>query len=559
MRRVFPSSLIFFVITGVVFALQAMPVPGIYLMMVMAMLWPVLLVNAGLIGIAAEAAIGRVSRWWLIVPVMFYGGYWAVAVQDRLALHKLSASFDAANARVVTGFDPERQAITFDESDGQRNGAWLTQNYALPVAYSVNENVPEGYLSQRMLDNATCAKVRENLAAGAASVSASGFSDGSQNGYPKREERFCALSMPETPDVPVVRVSQQVESLHVGSLPVTRITTNIAMPDGRSVQVQSGHAAPLRWFPMPMMGCGLNSSAPSWNCFAGFLRDTFTPIIPGASQYNRREEALAKALGLKPVAISERRGADPERVLAKITGIEDVTLARQLANIDAMIRDPVAKVADWQVGLVLRRPEALESRADAIMAGVEHAAAITGDDRDKAKESGLILARLLAGLPGDRFLRFGPRILAIYAKANDEHWLWSADRLLRRMGSLGVDALPYLLKPAALRLANAAGIEGLCRIGEAGRVDVETTLLALWNRSRAGVDRDAREAMFVAMRRIGMTPPALADDPHGQFARLEAEWADISTTSPSRVCATDAERQARREERYEGKRRTNID
>lgn len=92
MRRVFPFSLVFFVATGIAFALQALPIPGIYLMVFMAPFWSVFLVNAGSIGIAAEAATGRVSRWWLIVPALFYGGYWIVAAQEHLMLRKLSAS-----------------------------------------------------------------------------------------------------------------------------------------------------------------------------------------------------------------------------------------------------------------------------------------------------------------------------------------------------------------------------------------------------------------------------------------------------------------------------------
>jgi hypothetical protein len=74
-------------------------------------------------------------------------------------------------------------------------------------------------------------------------------------------------------------------------------------------------------------------------------------------------------------------------------------LARQLARVDAMIADPTAKVTEWQVGVLENHPEKLASRADAFMTGIERAAAITGRLRYAARESGRILAGLVANLP----------------------------------------------------------------------------------------------------------------------------------------------------------------
>jgi hypothetical protein len=74
-------------------------------------------------------------------------------------------------------------------------------------------------------------------------------------------------------------------------------------------------------------------------------------------------------------------------------------LARQLARVDAMIADPTAKVTEWQVSVLENHPEKLASRADAFMTGIERAAAITGRLRYAARESGRILAGLVANLP----------------------------------------------------------------------------------------------------------------------------------------------------------------
>lgn len=272
-------------------------------------------------------------------------------------------------------------------------------------------------------------------------------------------------------------------------------------------------------------------------------------------------ERVHEAYGWRIEELDQMLRHDPTLVLAKMATVENETLARQLANIDAMIADPVAKVQGWQVGVVVNRAEALASRADAIMDGLERAAAVGGKDFHRARESGLILARLLASLPQDRFVAFDRRILALYEQADDKHWLWESERLLRRIGDLGAGALPYLVNSRASPPSlNGARIEGLCRVGAVGRSVAEPVLAALWAQSRSGGgDTDIREAIFVAMRRIGGSLPPLSEDKYNQLARLQTEWADISPRSPSRVCAIHAERQARGEEKSGGQRRSNLD
>jgi hypothetical protein len=542
MRKRFPISLFGLVATGVVFVLQVIPFTGIFLMFAFAMFWSVVLVNASMIGVAIEAFAGRVSRLWILLPLAFYGGYWAVAALDHMALRELTSRYDVSNAQVVTGFDPARQVLVVERDS---DGAWLTQNFALPVVYSTNRNFPEGYLSSRMIESGVCAKVRESRALQAASIRGVGFYDGDAVLGGRMEKRFCSLSMPEKPVLPIVVVGQEETKDFEKSLPVTRVTTTIAMPDGRRFQLLGGMAAPLGWIPMPVVGCFLNSGAGRWDCSARFKRNGFTPIVSGNTRYRRDSMALAQALGLKPVAIEDRRGSDGTIALAKIAAIEEAMLARQLANVDAMIADPVAKVTEWEVGVLANHPDVLASRANAVMTGIERAAAITGRSYYPAHESGRILTGLAAGLPHDSFLALGPRLLSVYAGANNEHWLWQAEPLLRRLGDLGPGALPYLVNPRALLPSvNGAGIEGLCRVGSPARTVAEPVLLAMWGKPDRLVYGD-REAMYVSMRRIGISPPPIMQDTRNLFAQLQTYWNDISPSSPSSVCATDAERQAR--------------
>lgn len=560
MRRLLPFSLVFFVLTGIVYALQAIPITGIFLMMMAAMLWSVLLVNAGMIGIAIEAVIGRAFRLWLIVPIAFYGGYGYFAWADHAKLKALTTAYDAANAQVTIPFDPARHALVFesDAPGNARGGGDLTQNFGLPVSYTVRPGTND-YRSHRMVEQAVCTRVNENRALASASVWAFGVIDGDSI-YRRKPSGFCMVSMPEQPRLPLVRVTHREEKIVEGGLPVTRVTTTVTMPDGRQYRLLGGTAAPLSWFPMPIMGCALNSGAPSWDCVTQFKRDGFTPIVTGDTRYGRDVAVLARVLGLKHIAPEQRKSGDPALVNAKIDAAEANALTSQLASLDAMIADPLAKVIDWQVGVIANRPEILAGRADAIMAGIERAAAATADDqRYKARESGRIMAGLIAKLPRERFAGFGPRLLELYAAADEKHWLWEAEPLIRRLGDLGAGAVPYLVNPrASTSNVNGAGVEGLCRVGPAARAAAEPALTVMWQKTR-DFDRDERMELFVAMRRIGIAVPPLREDKRGQLDGFQKDWSDISPASPPRVCATRAEYQARREEKYGGQRRTNLE
>jgi hypothetical protein len=254
------------------------------------------------------------------------------------------------------------------------------------------------------------------------------------------------------------------------------------------------------------------------------------------TQYRRDEAVLAKALGLQPVAPTDRKAGDQSVVLKKLEEVEESTLKRQLANVDAMAANPLAKVTDWKTDVVANRKDALLSRAEAIMAGMEKAHGAVGKDRYPARESGRILCRLLASLPPQEFAGFGPRILPLYAAANDDHWVWECEQIIRRMAELGTDALPHLVKPqASSPKVNGAGIEALCRMGVDARQVAAPVLLAKWQDTRA-YDLDG---LFVAMRRLDIDPPALTGDNQrarpAPAGRVEGHLSAIPATGVQRA------------------------
>lgn len=520
-------------------------------MFVMAPFWSVILINLGMIGIAYEALISRVSRQWLLLPLAFYGGYYALAIKDRVLLTSIQGTMASANAPIRVPFDPLRQALVFESSQG---GGGFTQNYNLPVVYRVARERPEGFVSTRMVSNDLCKLVGVNRALSDASITTFGFHDEDAGGTSQMESRFCTMTMPEKPLLAMVRVSEHEEKTSTFGLHLTRTRTTIFTPDGKKFELQGGFAAPLQWFPMPVMGCGLNSGGPSWNCDAGFMRDGFTPIAPGKGRFGRDQVNLAEALGLKRVAIADRKGADLSLVQGKIAEFERNAIAHQLAKVDAMVADPLKRFEYHDVNLIVHRSEALTSRAAAIMSGLERAVMLGKANPDLTKPTGNTLSHLLTSLPRSQFVSFRTRILALYASnPNKDHWLW-AYPLLPMVGELGVEALPILRD--ALQVQNRDKshiIQGLCRVGAPARAVAEPILRDL---RPAATDEFAIRQLYVALRRIGIAAPEKAGAPQ---AALVAEWADISPRSPSRVCAAQAERMARYEEKQTGKRSHNIE
>ncbi|MGO8388877.1 hypothetical protein ACC853_37645, partial [Rhizobium johnstonii] len=72
--------------------------------------------------------------------------------------------------------------------------------------------------------------------------------------------------------------------------------------------------------------------------------------------------------------------------------------------------------------------------------------------------------------------------------------------------------------------------EGLCRVGSSGRAIAEPLLLSLWAKPNLGYDR--LSDMFVAMRLMGISPPPPVDDKRNLFPSLQADWGDVSPSSP---------------------------
>jgi hypothetical protein len=100
-------ALMVFVALGL---LQLLPFPGVILMLVGGALWCGLALHAFLIGLGVEAALGRVPRFILIVPLAAYSAYYVMYLQQAREIDAKARQLKASNPSLVLTFDLARTA-----------------------------------------------------------------------------------------------------------------------------------------------------------------------------------------------------------------------------------------------------------------------------------------------------------------------------------------------------------------------------------------------------------------------------------------------------------------
>src|SRR5262249_8895635 len=104
-------------------ALQALPYPGIFLMMFGAPFLCGLLSHVFLIGLAVEVMLGRVPRFLLFIPLVAYGAYYAIYLKQSLDIRTGALQLQASNPSLVLQFDPTRYSLVLQQYRAERLAA----------------------------------------------------------------------------------------------------------------------------------------------------------------------------------------------------------------------------------------------------------------------------------------------------------------------------------------------------------------------------------------------------------------------------------------------------
>ncbi|MCJ2121793.1 hypothetical protein [Methylobacterium sp. J-077] len=408
-----PTSLLFFAATGAVVLAQLPVIPGAFLMMFAAPYWSVVLVNFGFLGLAVEAATGRVTRLWLIAPIAWFGGYATWAYADHATLSRLRAEIATANDAVRVPFDPARQALVFEDDAAVR---WFVERFALPVAYGRDRRyVGSSHRATRLAEREICDQFGHDTAKRDAGTDVFYSFSG------RTKSPYCTVALPEDPTLPAVTVRRREEQRVVDRMPVSETTTTITLPDGRSSVLRGGTAAPLGWIPMPVMGCTLNSAGPRWVCFAQFERDDFTSLQERVPGQTANSSVLMRALGLAYAAPDDQRPSNPDDLRAAIAAATRRVTELETAKLDQVLADPAAQVGSLPFESLRGRVDLFLPRLGAMIAAVERGAGAQTNARANAER----LFRLVEQVLADRLVPYRARIDALTAQ--DYRLVFKAD------------------------------------------------------------------------------------------------------------------------------------
>jgi hypothetical protein len=308
MRDYLPISLMLFLATAIAFLLQMVPYTGVFLMFVLAPYWSIILVNGGFIALAIEAATRKVPMLLIIFPIVWFGGYLAVAYESQAEFERLGHEIAAGNAGQVLAFSSAQGDIVVDGTNSSELAglaASLIQSYDIPVAYEINGNFKDAtHLAYRLANTSVCKHIKDGSSYARNGVFASWFHE---NNVLVKD--ICQVRRPSDPKLRQFIVSSKISKSESFLLPHSIVEIQIHQQFGDTINLRSGFGTPLGWWPRPVIGCYLDSGIPNWKCAAGFHRPYSQTLRNSTNATVGTPEVIAKALSLTYSPASQRKAS----------------------------------------------------------------------------------------------------------------------------------------------------------------------------------------------------------------------------------------------------------
>jgi hypothetical protein len=303
----------YFVLGGAIFALQLVPIVGIVLMLFAAPYWIGLLLHVAMAQFAWFAAVGKISRAWLALPVGFYAGGFALHLVSVYAAKAEAAAINARNASVQLTVDRPFRYLRDGNTDSfsliehyrvdrsflrQADGKITTTFYARGADC---DNALKGYYAQRR---------NEPWA----------FRHDIFYYYKGDKSRQCILSQDGLPTEWRYRITANYTyAKDRGSSLFTRYGKTFEIFDERDKRllgtIEAATYWPLSAMPWIAVGCGLNSGDAKWQCGWSLSKGTTSiaagykareandpqknPFTPSLDAETWEVTQLARALGLE--------------------------------------------------------------------------------------------------------------------------------------------------------------------------------------------------------------------------------------------------------------------
>lgn len=508
-----PIALHWFLLTFVIFILQAIPVTGIFLMFLGAPLWSIVTINLGFAHLIVEPARRNISPRWSLVGLAWFVGYAAVAIHAHIALDRLSAEIATENSRQSLPFDPRTQSLVvvhgnfYDAPSAER----LLTSYPLSVVYEEREDSGDATKPAWMRDVPRFTALR----LGSPELCDSITNDARLKAAVTRDVKttfsgtpFCLYATTEGPELPVVRLRSSQENFHIVGAEghVDRITLTSG---GDKRQLSSLKATPYQYPPLPVIGCFLNNGGNGWRCTHHFWKERERAHPDNAA-------LVGESLGLassSPASRSEQIHAAGSAALERARNLAEATAA---AELDRLLADPIGSTAQLNLNILSARPDLIASRAERLAVAAAEALTTRDNWRNAQTWSNLMLA-----LPDADFRQVGPgfvgAVLARWTDASGRRFATLGERLIYRLADLGPAALPLLerIYQDSAPFDRLASVVALCRLGAPAADLTEKIRPSVFNdRHQDAYDFEMRQAMILALVRQGRSDFADAGRQH---------------------------------------------
>jgi len=237
--------------------LQWFPITGVFLMMFGAAVWtgyiPHILAGAFVLDVWKRDA----PIVLLLIPVLPYLVYCGLYFAEQKEMRDLEREIREQNPSIITTYNPEEHAIVSEHS--------LVQTYKIPVSYTENGNVPEGYMSHRLVTKNLCDDARKTEDSIRASI-VSKYLRGARN---KKFSNLCYFRMAEKPNKTLLKIKET----RTANKKVRKTALQFFMGDERIGEFVRAEYAAAPVFPKFIIGCALISSTPRWECTAQLRRE----------------------------------------------------------------------------------------------------------------------------------------------------------------------------------------------------------------------------------------------------------------------------------------------
>lgn len=283
-------------LSGLFMFAQWIPYTGVILMMFQAHVFAGLIPHFVAIALLLDLLIKRVPKVLLVIPILPYCVYFYYYFAEQETIKNIEASIRDANPSHIIAYNPDTHALL---------PSGIGISYKIPVIFSVNNNFPEGYMSQRVATQELCQEARDNKEWRRAwPVNWYRYGRG---GVTKRFKNVCRFEMPETPTKHLLKVVTKEDKSKGEKL--RKKVYSFFLDDKPLGEYTAATYAALPSFPNFVIGCFLNSAAPSWDCFFNIVRKKHVlNVFPSDSGFDAQDNSVvAELLGIEKYTEQELR------------------------------------------------------------------------------------------------------------------------------------------------------------------------------------------------------------------------------------------------------------